>query len=264
MAPKGKGGGKNDEEDEDLFLPIKDVTMRLRQGPMNFGAYLTGDKDKPVILAAHKRKNPEVLGKLARKQAGTPKGCFGQLTLEEGGLLTFLAATEDAPSSLAKRIRVMLRNEGFSKFKVRVLLPGGVELGEEEGEDGEDGQTPAAPATGGAPPDESQKDPLEQMRAEAQAQFDALDRAIVAAGDAVPPGALRKIDGLRAMFAAEIVRDPRKAMGIVQLLRKTVEAAGLSLAPPDGTDAPPSGRESRASALADLEKGIDALLAQYS
>lgn len=257
MALKSKGG---EEEDEDLFPPLREIIMRLKQGPMGFGVYQSGDKDKPVVLSAHKRKNPEVLGRQAKKAAGTPKGTFGTLTLDEGNL-TFQCMNEDAPASLGKKIRIMLRDEGYAKFKVRILLPGGVELGETDDEDealAEAGGGGKAPA--GAPPEE-QDDLLAQLREQLKTEFQALSERIDAAAAEIAPPVLRKIEGLRGMFADTIDPDPRKAGGIVTMLGKMLEAAGLGTgdSPPE-----PSGRERRAPALAELEKGIDALLAAYS
>jgi hypothetical protein len=280
MALKSKAGGKDGgEEDGDLFPPVREVVTKLKQGPMNFGVYLTGDKDKPVVLAAHKRKNPEALGKLAKKQAGTPKGACGTLTLEEGGMLTFACAEDDAPASLRKRIKGMLKVEGFAKFKVRILLPGGAELGggddEDEGEEaGNEANTPLKGAEDGGA--EMAADPMVALREKVQAEFDALVAQVEAVADQLPPGVARKIEGLRTMFATEIERDPRKGAGIVQLLRKTIDAAGIA---GDGADDAAAAaaaeaaerearraaaRAARAGGLADLEKGIDALLAAYS
>jgi hypothetical protein len=261
MAIKGKAGSKDSEEDDDLFLPIKEIVTKLKQGPMNFGCYLTSDKDNPVVLAAHKRKNPEVLGKQAKKKAETPKGSFGTLTLEDGGLLTFQCVTDDAPAQLGKRIRKMLKVEGLAKFKIRVMLPGGVELGEGEDDDAEEAEDGAAPPEDAEAEDGGGEDPMEQLRVEVTAEYDALCERIDAAGFAIPVPVGRKIQGLRTMFDTEIERDPRKCIGILTLLRKTVEAAGIGTE--DGAEAV-SGPASRASALADLEKGIDALLAEYS
>ncbi|MGQ0567348.1 MAG: hypothetical protein ACT4OK_20110 [Gemmobacter sp.] len=255
MAISKKADGKDDDDDGDLFPPVKDIVTKLKQGPMNFGCYLTGDKDSPVVLAAHKRKNAEVLGKKAKKKAETPKGAFGTLTLEEGGQLTFQCDTDDAPAALGKRIRKMLKAEGLAKFKISILLPGGVELGESDEED-DDEDSSEAEAT--EAPEGEGDDPLEQLRIEVQAEFDALCERIDAA-DEIASGIGRKIASLRGMFEAEIGRDPKKAAGIVTLLRKTAEAAGIG-----AEDQVVSGPESRASALADLEKGIDALLAEYA
>jgi hypothetical protein len=257
MALKGKGGSRDseDEDDGDLFPPVKEIVTKLKQGPMNFGCFLTGDKDNPVVLAAHKRKAAEVLGKKAKKKAETPKGAFGTLTLDEGGQLTFQCDTDDAPSALGKRIRKMLKAEGLAKFKILILLPGGVELGESDDEDDEEDEDDGRKT--GAKADEGGDDPLAALREKAKAEYDALVQKIEAAGDDIAKPVAKKIAGLRSMFDAEIDRDPKKGGGVVSLLTKVMEAAGI------GAEKP-SGAASRAGALADLERGIDALLAQFA
>lgn len=136
---KGKGKGKGDEEDldEDVFMPLDEIFKKLKQGPLNFGVYQTGDKEKPVLFAAHKRKNAEMLGKKAKKQAGTSKGSFGSVSLDSG-ILSFACESDKVPGSLTKKIRLMLKAEGYTKFKARVLLPGGEELGESDDDDDEE------------------------------------------------------------------------------------------------------------------------------
>ncbi len=135
MALKSR---KNDEDEdgESSFMPLEEVMRKLKAGPLNFGVFQTTDKDNPVLLAAHKRRNPAVLGKQAKKEAGTTKGAFGRLSLESGELI-FACENEDAPASLKKRLRVQLRAAGYSKFKARIVLPGGIELGDDE-DDGEE------------------------------------------------------------------------------------------------------------------------------
>ncbi len=146
MALKGKTRGREEEDDGDSpFMPIQDVLRKLKQGPLNFGLYQTTDKNRPVLLAAHKRKNAEMLGKQAKKEAGTSKGSFGTVSLD-GAELVFECASDNVPRSLTKKVRLMLKAEGFGKFKARVMLPGGAELGETDEDEDEDES--AAPEAG--------------------------------------------------------------------------------------------------------------------
>lgn len=131
MALKSKGTDRSKDSDEDgesPFMSLEEAMRKLKAGPLNFGVYQTGDRDNPVLIAAHKRKNPAVLGKQAKKEAGTTKGAFGRLTLDSGAL-NFECENDDPPASLKKKLRVMLKNAGFAKFKPRIVLPGGDELG---------------------------------------------------------------------------------------------------------------------------------------
>lgn len=136
MALKSKGKSKDDDDEDSLFMPLEEVFRKLKAGPMNFGLYQTTDKDKPVLLAAHKRKNAEFLGKQAKKEAGTTKGTYGRLTLRSGELL-FESELDKVPAGLVKRLRTMLKAEGYIKYKPRVVLPGGAELGEDDEDEGE-------------------------------------------------------------------------------------------------------------------------------
>ncbi|HSF65234.1 MAG TPA: hypothetical protein VLA78_12645 [Paracoccaceae bacterium] len=136
MALKSKGKSKDDDDEDSLFMPLEEVFRKLKAGPMNFGLYQTTDKDKPVLLAAHKRKNAEFLGKQAKKEAGTTKGTYGRLTLNSGELL-FESELDKVPAGLKKRLRTLLKAEGFIKYKPRILMPGGAELGDEDEDEGE-------------------------------------------------------------------------------------------------------------------------------
>ncbi len=78
-----------------------------------------------------------MLGKQAKKEAGTTKGAFGRLTLDSGAL-HFACENDDPPASLKKKLRVMLKNAGFAKFKPRIVLPGGEELGGGDDENDDD------------------------------------------------------------------------------------------------------------------------------
>jgi hypothetical protein len=66
MALKSKGG---EEEDEDLFPPLREIIMRLKQGPMGFGVYQSGDKDKPVVLSTSARTQRCWAGRPRRPRA---------------------------------------------------------------------------------------------------------------------------------------------------------------------------------------------------
>ncbi len=134
MALKSKSKDDDEDDGESPFMPLDEVLRKLKAGPLNFGVYQTPDKDNPVLIAAHKRKNPTTLGKKAKKEAGTIKGAYGRLSLDSEELV-FLCENDDPPAGLKKRIRVMLKNAGYAKFKPRILLPGGAEMGDEDEED---------------------------------------------------------------------------------------------------------------------------------
>jgi hypothetical protein len=233
MAARSKGkGGDEDEDGESAFMPLEDVLRKLKAGPLNFGVYQTSDRDNPVLLAAHKRKNAAILGKQARKEAGTVKGAFGILSLDSDEL-TFRCENDDPPASLKKRVRVMLKNAGYAKFKPRILLPGGAELGDEDEDEGPDGAAPApgaAPegaggggqATGGAQasaPDDALKQDVEARWAEAEPVLSVL--IDTADGKVSGQGAkLRKL-----MEISLQAGDFKKAKGALTVIEKFIENA---------------------------------------
>ena len=238
---KGKSGkGKGDEEelDEDVFMPLDEIFKKLKQGPLNFGVYQTGDKEKPVLFAAHKRKNAEMLGKKAKKQAGTSKGSFGAVSLDSG-ILSFECQSDKVPRSLTKKIRLLLKAEGYTKFKARVLLPGGEELGEhddddEEGEEEavnevlEDGGSGSAPPEAAEDASEEEKEKVKEEREKAArdkilARCDELEKEIDGIEDEQLAETLRsELEETRRVAEEESIED---AMRVLKMLERDVKQA---------------------------------------
>ncbi len=266
MVKKDKPGrkGRDDEDDEDSpFMPLEDVLRKLKAGPLNFGVYQTGDKNNPVMIAAHKRKNPAFLGKQAKKEAGTSKGAYGTLTLQSG-VLQFECENDDPPASLKKRIKSMLREMGFNKFKPKILLPGGGELGDDDGDDEDDEDARAAArliAPGGAATRTRRggkgKDDPEALKAEAaealKARIAELEQELGKAGlegERELPGLLS--DARAAAGALKL----RKAEGLLDRFdksyRKAQKAAG------EAGDAA-RGQAKVEAAFADHEARLEAL-----
>lgn len=244
MAAKPKGKGDDDEDSP--FMPLEEVFRRLKAGPMNFGMYQTSDKDNPVLIAAHKRKNPEFLGKMAKKEAGTSKGSFGRLVLD-GSDLRFECENDKAPKSLQRRLRVLLKNAGYMKFKPRVLLPGGVELGDEaEDDDDEEIIAPGGSATktrrGGS-------GKLERDSADKVERSEELKARVLATAAALVPR-LKSLTGgfdekaadqankvLKALKLSADKGDWSKALGILGVAEKLVRAGKIEAAEIDEDDA---------------------------
>jgi hypothetical protein len=233
MKSKTKGKGKGDDEDEDSpFMPLEEVLRRLKAGPMNFGMYQTSDKDSPVLIAAHKRKNPEFLGKQAKKEAGSSKGAFGRLVLESGEL-RFECENDKVPRSLQRKLRILLKTNGFMKFKPRVLLPGGVELGDEgEDDDDDDVIAPGGSATkthrgasgkkdDGGDADKRTQDLKEQVQDEAANLVPQLQDLAGGNDEQVATQADKLLKLLQATFDKE---DWKKARGVLRVAEKLVRA----------------------------------------
>lgn len=251
MAIKARDKGKGDDEgDDSLFMPVDEILRKLKQGGMNFGVYQTSDKDRPVVLAAHKRKNPELLAKQAKKEAGTSKGTFGTVVLE-GGELLFQCLSENVPKSLTKRIRLMLRNEGFSKFKARVVLANGEELGEfDDDEEGDDaGGTAAAEGAAEAPAEAAPDD-------ETLAKWEGLRpglESLANSDDARRGAQAGKL--IKMMDAIMAGGDPKKGAAVLAMIEKLLEDAGDSA--PQAATAEDAEAARRAQERAEKLQGLE-------
>lgn len=104
-----------------------------RKRPMAFGLCL-GKSPATTLLLSHKTKEPEVVGRLAKKEGETNKIAFGMMTVN--GKVLNLACEGDIPPGLARKTREMLRGAGL-KLKVRLLDAEG-NVSEEDGDDDED------------------------------------------------------------------------------------------------------------------------------
>lgn len=236
MAMKSKTKGKGGDEDEDSpFMPLEEVLRRLKAGPMNFGMYQTSDKDNPVLIAAHKRKNPEFLGKQAKKEAGSSKGAFGRLVLESGEL-RFECENDKVPRSLQRKLRILLKTNGFMKFKPRVLLPGGVELGDEGEDDDDEGDViaPGGSATkthrgasgkkdDGGDEDKRTQDLKEQVSDDAADLVPQLQDLAGGKDEKAAAQADKLLKLLQSSFDKE---DWKKARGVLRVAEKLVRAGG--------------------------------------
>lgn len=113
-----------------------------RKRPMAFGLCI-GKSPETTVLLGHKTKDPETVGRQAKKEGETSKIAFGLMTVEGKNLN--LACQGDVISGLARKAKEMLKAAGV-KMKVRILdAEGNVleELGDPEDEE-EDGDTTAA------------------------------------------------------------------------------------------------------------------------
>ncbi|QYK43352.1 MAG: hypothetical protein KF887_09790 [Paracoccaceae bacterium] len=259
MAIKAKGKGKGGDEDdgESPFMPLEEVLRKLKSGSMNFGMYFTGDKDSPVLIAAHKRKNAEFLGKQAKKQAGTSKGAFGKVTLESGEL-RFECENDKVPGSMTKKLKVLLKNEGFMKFKPRILLPGGAELGESDDDEADDIIAPGGSATktrrGKSRKDDAGGDPLKELVEEMAADIVPRLQAVADGPDEKAGDQATKLLGLlRKAIEAE---DWKKAQGILRVADKLERAGGVETAESraDAAEDDPDTQDEEAAAVEVLDR----------
>ena len=130
-----------------------------RKRDLAFGLCI-GKSPETTVLVCHKTKDPEALGRQAKKEGETAKMTYGLMKVEGKNLN--LSCQGDVPSGLARRTREMLKAAGL-KLKVRILDADGNSLEE----DGEDEDLPPAEAEGAA------EDPLAAEWAQARERADA-------------------------------------------------------------------------------------------
>lgn len=111
--------------------PVTDIQNALNTGrkrALNFA--LLKSKDG-VVLKTHPVKSPDVMLREAKAAGGMPAvSCAGTLTVT-GKVMTLAAGNEDVPRNLPKLARKYFQSIGVP-CKVRIVLPGGAELGDEE------------------------------------------------------------------------------------------------------------------------------------
>lgn len=236
MADKGKGAGGYD---------LGEIIKQARNRPMNVALVLGKEG---LDIAGDARKGVEAMWRDAKAMGGGSKGGMGVLNVV-GKELQIQFVAEDYPASLKKAFKERLRDAGL-KFKPVFILPDGTVDGSGDDADDEGEGEDSAPEGGG--------DPAEDLRKVLLAEFEGLADALAGAKGASPLPAVKKIEGLEAMFQTEVERDPKKAGAVLSLLKKMAGDA------PQGDGAPDPASDARRASLASLEKGIDALLAEFA
>jgi len=94
---------------------LKKLIKKAKSGPMPF-AFCPGGDDQDDLLLIHRRKDPQRLGKSARKQVGGTKVSFG--TFEVVGKDMKITAVKLIPA-LAKKLKKLLREQ---KISMNVLV----------------------------------------------------------------------------------------------------------------------------------------------
>lgn len=245
MADKGKGAGDYD---------LGEIIKQARNRPMNVALVLGKEG---LDIAGDARKGVEAMWRDAKAMGGGSKGGMGVLNVI-GKELHVQFVAEDYPASLKKAFKDKLRDAGL-KFKPVFILPDGtVDGAGEEDEEGMEGDEAVAAAAPDAAAPEAGADPTEDLRRALLAEFEGLADALAGAKGASPLPAVKKIEGLEAMFQTEVERDPKKAGAVLSLLKKMAGDA------PQGDGAPDPAGDARRASLASLEKGIDALLAEFA
>lgn len=95
---------------------LKKLVKRARRQPINFG-YNPGTDDDDQFLAAHIKKQPQLMGKIAKTDGAGTKSAFGTFTVS-GNILT-LQCERELPQ-LAKRMKKLMRMNKIS-LNVQVM-----------------------------------------------------------------------------------------------------------------------------------------------
>ncbi len=239
-----------DEEEEPSDLPT--VLMLARKKPLNFACMLA---DSGVVLVTHRRKNWGILVKQAKGLGGSAKGAWGTFSVE--GKQVVLTCEEDPPGTLARRLKIKLRDEG-QKYAVVIRSPAGEAVDADEDEEGE--ETAAGTAAPGV------EDAQDQASSEQDLE-DALS-AVERLRSAMSDKQSKMFDKLTQTAQSQAASQPSKAGATVKLLLQKLE--GLGLEPVEGAAAAPGQdqealqeqRKSRLSDIEDLGARVDALMAE--
>ncbi len=118
--------------------------------------------------------------------------------------------------------------------------------------------------------EDADDDTEDALREVLQKEFEGLSGDIEAARQGTNPGMVKKTDALVEMFGKQIGGDLKKSASVLSLLKATLkEAGGGAEATPaagqaEGGAPDPAAAEARKSQLEELEKGVDALLAEFA
>lgn len=121
--------------DQSVMDELKDSVAVARKRELAFGLCI-GKSAETTLLVCHKTKDPETLGRQAKKDGETSKVTFGMMKVEGKNLN--LSCQGDIPAGIARKTREMLKLANLN-LKVRVLDPTGNAV-EEDGDEEQDGE----------------------------------------------------------------------------------------------------------------------------
>lgn len=233
-----------------------------------------------MILETHQKKAPEVLRRTAKQNGGGPKGAFGVMSVE-GRKVEMRCENESVPGNMPKRAQKFFNSKGF-KYKFIFILPGGEMLGDDEDDSDEaeagvadssqleaNEQTEARAPDGAAEPEDSEDAGGQRADASTDAArermmgvFRSMNAPLREALAHAEPPVKQRLSKLSKAFGTEIKgEDMRRAAGVLQLLKKTLEeTTGASAGPDPETE---MRLAKRTADLDNVEADIDALIAQF-
>jgi hypothetical protein len=184
---------------------LKSNLALARKRPLAFELCL-GKSPETTVLLNHKTKDPETVGRLAKKEGETSKVVFGMMSV--GGKNLDLSIACDPIPGLARKTKEMLKAAGL-KFKVRILDASGNLLEENSDDEDQDGPAPGeASPQGSAPEPDPQQVRWDETRPRVEAALDKaggqadLTRARAAWGAALARASAGDLGG--ALQAADV------------------------------------------------------------
>ena len=218
-------GEPPEDEDEEEASDLPTVLKLARKKPLNFACMLS---DAGVVLVTHRRKNWGILVKQAKGQGGSAKGAWGTLSVE--GKVVVLSCVEDPPGSLARRLKIKLRDEG-QKYSVAIRSPAGEAVEADDDEEGAEGpvgaappeQETAAPARAAAASEEE----TAGNGASVEEEIARAARAIESVRAALSGKQAKMFEKLTETARAQASAAPAKASATLKLLTTKLDALGL-------------------------------------
>ncbi|MFT5315681.1 MAG: hypothetical protein ACI9UK_001513 [Candidatus Krumholzibacteriia bacterium] len=270
-----------------------------RKKQLNFALSIGKDG---LLFETDLKKNPDVLWRNAKKAGGGAKGGRGFINVK-GKVVELTCDDDSVPKNLSQLAKKFFTERGQA-YKFIIKTPSGEISDDDDEEElvadasarkRASDEAAAEAQSQEAPPEEEEViaaveeatedaiepevaqvvedggDPDEALRGVLQKEFDDLKADIDAALLSTNAGAAKKAEALRDMFASQISGDVKKTASVMTLLKTTVKdaiAAGTKGAEGAANGAADPAKAAaaadRLSKMAELEKGVDALLAEFA
>ncbi|KIN64250.1 hypothetical protein Z946_3139 [Sulfitobacter noctilucicola] len=253
---------------------LKKKFGEMRKTQHNFAMQIGAEG---IVFMADRKKPPEALWRAAKKEGGSSKGAMGTCEMKGNVIILDCVDEDAAPSGLLRKAKVHFADRGMA---AKVFFKGAEDDEEGEGaeegaaaEEGGGGAAGGEAAAGDAPAPEGGGGEEEAAAPAGESDLDVLRREyseiepdVEAAVVSTNAGVGKKVGGLKAMFESQLETNPKKARAIIGLLKTTLETAKKSGDIPENTAAAPDPAvaEARRSKIAELERGVDELLAEFA
>ena len=254
----------------------------IRKAQHNFALLIAKDG---LILETHRRHPGETLWRRGKKAGGGNKGAKGICTMS-GKVIEFQCDDlGSVPSTLGKLFKAYCKERGQPVRGNFVEMTGEPETDDEEAQAEEGQETQAssdgmeeeeevqASAGGGGEggdtsPSEGGGGNEQDLVTSLQREYEELTPKIEASENSDNKGFAKKVGGLKTMFESQIEGNAKKARAVLGLLQTTIQAgldAGdITEEAAEAGGADPAVLAERRNRIAELERGVDELLAQFA